>query len=65
MNDTNKIIKKESDKIALNNDEELMKKILIKEMKDKLKNKIVSNDPAFMKTLKYMLNDMYRKENLE
>ena len=65
MGNNDKIVKKLSDIESAQKEEIIMKKILINEIKDKLKLKIGSNDPAFMKTLKYLLSDSDKREKQE
>ncbi|MBI5326061.1 MAG: hypothetical protein HZB41_12445 [Ignavibacteriae bacterium] len=65
MNESNKIVKKESNIEKTENSEILMKQILLRELKEKIRDKINNNDPMFMKTLKYMLNDTINKNEKE
>lgn len=57
MSIDNKIVKKESTLENTNKEEILMKKMLVNEIINKLRDKIDKNDPSFIKTLKYMLHD--------
>ena len=62
MGEDNKKVKKESGIEVANKDEILMKKMLLNEIKNKLRDKIDKNDPSFIKTLKYMLHDDSTKD---
>jgi len=62
MGEDNKIVKKVSGIESANKDEILMKKMLLNEIKNKLRDKIDKNDPSFIKTIKYMLHDDSTKD---
>ncbi|OGU11938.1 MAG: hypothetical protein A2X61_13530 [Ignavibacteria bacterium GWB2_35_12] len=65
MAEDNKIIRTETGIEKENNEEILMNQLLLKEIKDKIRNKIDKNDPSFIKTLKYMLHEEGTKNKQE
>ncbi len=59
------LIKKEKNFHTEDYSEQILKKMYLKEMIKKLQEKIESNDPVFMKALKYYLSDVKDSEKIQ